>query len=391
VRLTSLLRKATLENLRDWKVLIMTLSFAPFFTVLMHFYFKAVSQSPYRLAIVNEDVGFTTEDSTLLNRGEDLITALSAAPAEGGQALRVTEEEDVEAALGRLRAGSVDIVVVVPIGFTNTLEEYREGSEPPPSVVTTYGDPGNTKYLMAAAWSDAITYTYAAEVTDVAGPVDVEMHTVSGEESLSEFDLYVPGLLALAIIMLMFTAAASIIKEKDKGTLIRLRMSNMTTFEWLSAITLVQTVLGVGAVALTMGTAIAIGYEFHASVLALAVVTALSSVAVVGISVLVAAWLRTVFDLMTIGSFPFFILMFFSGGMFPLPDIRVFEIAGRHLNVNDILPTTHSISAFDKILNHGEGMSGAVFELAAISLLSVAFFALGTPLYTKRHVSARAV
>ncbi len=36
VRLPSLVRKTTLENLRDWKVLVMTLSFAPFFTVLMH-------------------------------------------------------------------------------------------------------------------------------------------------------------------------------------------------------------------------------------------------------------------------------------------------------------------------------------------------------------------
>ena len=94
---------------------------------------------------------------------------------------------------------------------------------------------------------------------------------------------------------------------------------------------------------------------------------------------------------MTIGSFPFFILMFFSGGMFPLPDIRVFEIAGRSVNVNDILPTTHSISAFDGILNRGAGMTDVAFELAAISLLTVVFFALGTLLFTKRHMSAKAV
>jgi ABC-2 type transport system permease protein len=189
----------------------------------------------------------------------------------------------------------------------------------------------------------------------------------------------------------MFTAAASIIKEKDKGTLVRLRISNMTTFEWLSAVTLVQVVLGVVAVVLTLGTAMAFGYEPSASVAALVLVSALSSVAIVAISVLVAAWLRTIFDLMTIGSFPFFILMFFSGGMFPLPDVRLFEIGGRPINVNDVLPTTHSIAAFDRVLNHGAGMGGVAFELAAITLLSALYFSLGTLLFTRRHMSANAV
>jgi ABC-2 type transport system permease protein len=392
VRLTSLVRKTTLENLRDWKILVMTLTFAPFFTVLMHFYFDSASVSPYRLAVVNGDKGLVPEVGTPLNRGDELVSALELAEqSEGGHVLRVFEESDSGAALARLSAGSVDLVVIVPSSFTTTLEAFSDGGEPPAAIVTTLGDPTNPKYMMAAAWCDAITYTFAADVADLAGPVEVDMRAVGVEERLSEFDLYVPGLLALAVIMLMFTAAASIIKEKDKGTLVRLRISNMTTFEWLLAVTSVQVVLGVGAVALTLATAFAIGYEMSASVGALVLVSALSSVAIVGISVLVAAWLRTIFDLMTIGSFPFFILMFFSGGMFPLPDIRVFEIAGRSVNVNDILPTTHSISAYDGILNRGAGMSDVTFELVAISLLTVVFFAVGTLLFTRRHMSAKAV
>jgi ABC-2 type transport system permease protein len=241
---------------------------------------------------------------------------------------------------------------------------------------------------MAAAWSDAIIYTYAAEVAGVVGPVAVEMQSIGTQESPSEFDLYVPGLSALAIIMLMFTAAATVIKEKDRGTLVRLRISNMTTFEWFVAVTLVQVVLGVLAVALTLLTAMMFGYQPVASLSALAVVTALSSVAIVGISFLVAAWLRTIFDLMTIGCFPFFILMFFSGAMFPLPPVRVFELAGRSVNINDVLPVTHSIAAFDAILNRGAGLGDIRFELAAITVLSVGFLTAGTLWFTKRHMSA---
>lgn len=259
MRLTSLVRKAALENSRDWKILIMALSFAPFFTVLMHFY------------------------------------------------------------------------------FVETVEQ-----------------------------------------------------TPSAAEALSEFDLYVPGMIALAVMMLMFTAAASFIKEKDKGTLVRLRMSNMTTFEWLLAVTIVQVLLGEFAVMLTLLTAILVGYEPVMAIPSVVIISGLSVVSIVGISILVAAWLRTIFDLMTIGCFPFFVLMFFSGGMFPLPDVRLIELAGRTINVNDVLPTTHSISALNEVLNRGAKLSEVAFELTAITVLAVAFLALGTLSFTKRHMSANA-
>ncbi len=392
MRFFSLVRKTTLENLRDWKILVMTLTFAPFFTVLMHFYFDAATESPYRLALVNRDEGAISPDGNTVNHGLDLIEALElAAATEGSEVLRVSEAADSGSAIATLEAGSVDLVVIVPESFTATLEAHKLGSVAAVAIVATYGDPANARYLMAAAWSDAITYTYAAEVAEVDGPIEVSMRTVGREETLSEFDLYVPGLLALAVIMLMFTAAASIIREKDKGTLMRLRISNMTTAEWLLSVSLVQLLLGVIAVALTLATAMMFGYEPSMPPFSLLLLSALSSLAITGISVLVAAWLRTIFDLMTIGCFPFFILMFFSGSMFPLPDITVFELAGRTVNLNDILPTTHSISAFDGLLNRGFGLGDVWFEVVAIALLSVVFFTVGTAVFARRHMSPNAI
>jgi ABC-2 type transport system permease protein len=106
----------------------------------------------------------------------------------------------------------------------------------------------------------------------------------------------------------------------------------------------------------------------------------------IAISLLVAAWLRTIFDLMTIGCFPFFILMFFSGGMFPLPPLRLLTIGGRSFDINEILPTTHSIAAFDKILNVNMGLGEVAYELAAIAVLTVVFYVLGAWLFARRHL-----
>ncbi len=380
MRLGALLRKTMIENFRDWKMLVMTLSFAPFFVVLMYFYFEGATTS-YRITVVNRDQGAVAQE--LIKRFEEVESG------EGTTVLRVAEEGDLAAAQERIRDRSADLVVEIPEGFSNALLHYSEGREGPPLVVRTYGDPANVKYMMAAAFCDYLTYEYAALITGETGPMVLEPVSLGGVDAPDEFDLYVPGLLALALMMLMFTAAGTVIKEKDKGTLLRLRISNMSTAEWLAAVSITQVTIGLLAVALTYLTAWSLGYRMSGSLFDVAVVTVLSSMAIVGISMIVAASLRTIFDLVTIGTFPFFILMFFSGGMFPIPDVQLFALGVRTINANDVLPTTHSIAAYDRIMNTGGGLGDVAIELAAIVLLSVVFFAVGTWAFTRRHMVAR--
>lgn len=387
MRLASLFKKTMIENFRDWKIIILTLTFAPFFVLLMYFYYEETKQSPYQVLVINQDRGTAATDLDPFNAGEGLISAMmDARHSEGTKILEVQKETDLDTARKRLKNKAADLVVEIPEQFTAILQDYKQGSQPPPAVVRTYGDPANVRYIMAAAWSDMITFQYAAALAGVEGPLELQAETISGGEALNEFELYVPGLLALALIMLMFTCAASLIREKDKGTIIRLRISNMTNVEWLGAVSLGQIIIGMLALALTLLTAVTLGYHTSGSITAVMVVGLLSCLAVIAISLGVAAFLRTIFDLLTIGCFPFFILMFFSGGMFPLPPLRLFMMGNRSININDILPTTHSISALDKILNHDAGLGEVGFELGAIAVLTVVFYALGAWLFARRHL-----
>ncbi|MCP5055064.1 MAG: ABC transporter permease [bacterium] len=210
-----------------------------------------------------------------------------------------------------------------------------------------------------------------------------------GAETFITFDLYVPALLVLALISLMFTAAATLIKEKDKGTLIRLRLSNMTVGEFFTAVSLVQVIIGLLALVLTYLTALAFGYKTSGSLVAAALVGVLSSLAVIAVSLIVAAFLRTIFDLMTVGCFPFFILMFFSGGMMPMPPLKLFALGGHVFNVNDILPTTHSIKALGKVLGSNAGLGDVMFEITAIIVLTIVYFAIGYRLFKHRHLQPK--
>jgi len=389
MRLLTLFKKTMIENFRDWKILILILTFAPFFVFLMYFYIGYTTET-YKVIFINYDQGVKATDRDAFNAGQALISEMTEAKYEDGtNILIVDKEEEMAKAQKRLEDKSVDLIVEIPKNFSKTLMDFKEGKRPTPVVVKTYGDPANTKYIMAAAWCDSITYHYAASLTGQESPLELRAESISRTKSLNDFTLYVPALLALALMMLMFTAAATIIREKDKGTIIRLRISNMTTFEWLSAVSVTQIIIGLLAMGLTYLTAVSLGYQSSGSFVAVMVVGILSSLSIIAISLVVAALLRSVFDLMTIGCFPFFILMFFSGGMFPIPPLQLFVVGDRSININDILPTTHSITALGKILNYDSGLGDLVFEIGAIVILSFIYFAAGVWLFTKRHMRAR--
>jgi ABC-2 type transport system permease protein len=389
MRLYPLFKKAMIENFRDWKILVMGITFAPFFVVLMYFYFGEATET-YRVVFVNLDQGVRAKDGEVFNAGQALISEIEKfTDSDGAVELKVFREKEMLEAQKRLKNKSVDLIVEMPENFSQTLVDYKKGERPAPAIVKTYGDTANPKYIMAAAWSDSLAYQFTVDWTGLKGPLTFATENLSPLKSLTDFDLYVPGLLGLALMMLMFTAAATLIKEKDKGTILRLRISNMTTAEWLLAVSLAQVIIGLLAMGLTYLTAVVLGYQTTGSLIAMTVVGILSCLAIISISVLVAGWLRTIFDLMTIGCFPFFILMFFSGGMFPIPTIPLFTFGGLSINVNDVLPTTHSITAFGKILNQGAGLGDVSFEMGAIVVLTILYFAIGIWLFTKRHMHAK--
>ena len=56
MRFFALFRKTAVENLRRWKILVMTILFAPIFVILMYFYMTAAPQT-YVILFDNQDPG----------------------------------------------------------------------------------------------------------------------------------------------------------------------------------------------------------------------------------------------------------------------------------------------------------------------------------------------
>jgi ABC-2 type transport system permease protein len=374
MRALAFFKKTFLENLREWKILVLALVFAPFFVYLMYGYFAATAPA-YKVLVANHDGGGTSTALVAAWRG--------AKHPDGKAVFEITEVSDGDAARKRVKDRDADLLVEIPAGFSQSLTAFAERGVPP--VLSNVGDQANVRSTMAMAYSDYVAYGYAFGVTGGVPPLDVAFVQVGKTLTLSEFDLYVPALLVLALIMIMFTAAATLIKEVDKKTMSRLMLSRLSTGELLTAVSANQVIIGVAALALAFGSAVSVGYRTDGSLGTLLVVGAVSTLSVVAISVLVAAFLTSMFELLTIGTFPFFILMFFSECMFPLPKVTVAELGGHVLYANDILPTSITVRAFNKVLNHGAGIGDILFEVGSILLLTAGYFVLGTWLFRRRH------
>jgi ABC-2 type transport system permease protein len=389
MRTLAFLKKTFLENLREWKILSLTLVFAPFFVYLMYGYYHA-SPSTYTLVVVNRDATAGPAKAPGRRAAEDLIAAWnSATRPDGGRFFQVIEVPTTEEAIRKVAAREADLAVEIPAGFSEGLDAFASGAAAAPPHITNRASQSNLRSTVAMAYSDYLAFQVAYARAKTVLPLGVSVAPVGGTRELSEFDLYVPALLVLALIMVLFTAAATLIKEVDKRTMSRLMLSRLRTTEFLAAVTVNQVLIGLVTLLLAYLAALSVGYEPQGSLAPLLVVAAVSTVAVVALSVLVAAFLNTIFELLTVGCFPFFVLMFFSDAMIPLPKIPLFHVAGHVVNAADVLPTSLSVRAFGAILSDGVGLAGVRFELAGIVVLTVVYFALGSWLFRRRHMSVR--
>ncbi len=393
MRLLAYLRKTFRENLREWKILVMTLAFAPAFVYLMSAYFGSANPS-YSLLVVNKDRPMDPRpeaagENVPLRAGDDLASAWTLLEYPDGKAVfKVRTVDDVDEGKRLLRNRDADLLIIIPENLSASIATYEPMVSTDIGPVKNVGDLASPRFMVAASFADFITYTYIATKTGTELPEPVTFEDIGAGRSPTEFDLYVPALLVLALIMVLFTAAASVIKEVDKGTITRLNLSRLTPFEFLGAISLNQLLIGTAALALTYASAISVGYRSEGSAALFLLVGAVGVLSIVAISLIVAGFIRTIFELLTVGVFPFFILMFFSE-MFPLPRITLFNLLGHTFYANDILPTALAVKAFGKVLNFGGAIGDIVFELGGMIVLTAVYFAIGLWVFRRRHLRTR--
>lgn len=388
MRFLSVFRKSMKEQLRDITVLGLTLVFAPLFVYLYWLFFPSGSTT-FGVLVMNHDKGAQLSTGEAFLAGEQVVEALNGVTyADGNPLLRVRLVDDLSEVGSLLRDREATVYVDIPEDFSKSLLSAQQGDPSGATSLTFGGDLTNPYYAVAAILATSTVDAYVQVVTGQQPVIHFIEDPLGASAARTEFETYMPGILIFAAIMLIFSASMMVAREVEAGTLRRLKISLVKSWEWLGGITASLVIVGVVAVLLTFLTAVALGFRSQGPLWVAILVGALTSVSIIGAGMVVAAFSNTVARAFVIANFPLGLFMFFSGVIYPIPKVRLFTLAGRTVGLYDILPATHAVVALNKIMNLGAGFNEVLYELAALVILSVAYFAIGVWIFQRRHMRA---
>ena len=387
MRLLAVLRKTLRELRREKVMLVLTLVFAPFF-VFIAWLVWANWTTTFRVLVLDQD---RAAAATAHERHEVLGALRALRRADGTGVLDVAEARDQASAEGELRERRSAVLLVVPPGFRAALRSAALPAGPgagPGPTVTLVGDLTNPAYVVAAVLTGAAVDALAQEATGRPRPVTVEERALGVSGARSDFELSVPGIMVFAVILMVFLSAMMVARETEAGTLRRLQITRMTAFDFLGGTSVAMVLVAVAGVLLTFLTAWALGYRSQGPLWVAIAVGGITSIAIIGVGLVVACFSRTVAQAFVIANFPLGLLMFFSGTMFPVPRHELFSIGGHGVSPFDVLPPTHAVVALNKVLTLGAGFADVTYELASLVVLSALYFGLGVWLFRRMRLRA---
>jgi ABC-2 type transport system permease protein len=387
MRLWQVFLKTWCEMRRDWIILSLTLAFAPFF-VFLYWLFTYGGSTSYQILVLNNDHGFEQSDGTTWIAGEKIREAINSITyPDGKPLLKAIIVDSFEYIETRLQNRNASAYLIIPEDFSKTITTLREGDRSVHTKIIFGGDLTNPYYMIAANLAITAIDTFVQRETAQKMFIEYIEEPLGTSGARTEFENYVPGMLIFAVILLIFLASMTVAKEIEAGTLLRLKITPMTSFDFLGGITIALVLIGIIAILLSFLTAILLGFHSQGPLWVAIVIGAITSLSIIGTGLIVACFSNSVSQAFVIANFPLGLYMFFSGAIFPIPKVEIFTIGERAIGLYDILPPTHAVIALNKVLTLGAGFYEIQYELTALLLLSFIYFGIGVGLFQHNHLS----
>jgi ABC-2 type transport system permease protein len=385
MKIINIISKSLKEQIRSYWVLLLSLSMGPFF-IFVYFLIMETSQPQYKVVITNYDKGVLT-DGQPFNHGNNLTAFFKKSKSDTiSIPFTVIEAIDRTAGIESIMNKNADVLIVVKDDFSQTIENRKLNDSLAVPKIEFVGDLTSTNYLIGAVWANEIINEYVRQATHNTRIIEVKETALGTSATMTGFDMIVPGILIVSLIMLMFTASIAFVSEVENKTIMRLKLSRLTAFEFLGGISIVQLLVGMISVILTLLTAISLGFHYSGSMLIMIVIACLTSLSIISFSLIIAAITKSANEVLVVGNFPMFLFMFFTGAAFPLKSETLFTIAGYPVNMQGLMTPTHAISALNKTLIMNMDASSIIPEIISILVLTLFYFLIGGIIFKRRHL-----
>jgi ABC-2 type transport system permease protein len=351
------------------------------------YYLIIQSSSPqYDIIVVNQDTGIRVNGKNI-NYGKALIDYFNTSnPQINTTPFKIIASFDRNGSVEKVKNKTADALIILDSSFSQTLEKQRLKDTATITMLEFIGDLTNNNYLISAVWANEMVNGFILHTTNNRRIVEIRETALGTSASINDFDMIVPGLLIVSLIMLMFTASIAFVSEVENKTILRLKLSKISTIEFLAGISMVQLMVGILSVILTLFTAMALGFHYSGSLWIMVLIACLTSLSIIAFSLIIAAVTKSANEVLVVGNFPMFLFMFFTGAAFPLKSDAWFTLAGYPVNLQGLMTPTHAISALNKTLVMNMDISSIIPEIVSIVLLTIVYFIIGSAIFNRRHL-----
>ncbi|MBW2218970.1 MAG: ABC transporter permease [Deltaproteobacteria bacterium] len=378
MRAVLIFKKCVRQQLRDRLGLALSLLTAPFFVILYWMFFSE-QLITCNIIVCNKDITISS-GSKMVNYGQEVINSMTKLTLEdGSNSFHVTVIDDPSKFKHALLNGKAIAGVIIPPKFSYAIENEHSI----PATVSLTGNSTLPLYYVTKSLIKQILEEYDTKKSQFSPSIILVEKPLGLSTARTPFEAYVPGLLVFAVIMLIFSSSMAVAREIEARTLDRLKMTPVNSLDLLAGMSAVQIIQGLVSVLLTFMTAWILGFRSAGSMALAFIISGIACFASVGIGMIVASISRSQTRAFLISSVAMFMLILFSGIIFPRPEVNLLEIGSYSINLFDFLPTTHMGTGLEKLLTLGVSYFDVVYEIGALILLSFLYFGTGVFIFNR--------
>ncbi|MBN2006521.1 MAG: ABC transporter permease [Anaerolineae bacterium] len=360
MKLLLVARKSLLEMLREVQLLGMVILLPLLFLAITLFSYSGSLVETYAVQVINADAD------------RAFVDAVAAQRHATGQPVFALSEAGEEAAEEALKSQKAVMALRLAPGASGV------------PAVTLRGDALSMRFYRAGTLLNGLLLAYGDRAAGRPPVLQVTEEPLGRFPSLTYFDLYTPGIIIFALLMIVPQTAMLVGREVRWRTLRRLRLTPLRAWELLGGISLAQMVVAVAQVIIVFVGALLMGFHNHGS-LGLTIGAGLAiAFSAVGLGLIVACFVDDDSQAANLGGAAAMIQVFLSGAFFQLPPITLFTLAGHPIDLFDVFPATHGFSALQQVLTYGASLSQVTFRLGATLLLSGVYFIVGVWIFRRR-------
>ncbi len=415
MKFMSIASKDLKELLMDRRGLFFILLLPIFFMLIFSFAFGTMGQNnqPNSIAVVNLDTGVTLPNGTTVNYGDNFTNTMKDLKYQDTDVnlFNITQTSEANAT-NLVKQRNVDLELIIPAGFSQSMADMAQTVQGTNSAGTSTlnsstgnvtsklvirGDKGYSGFGTSLSILTGAVGSYQDGVIGAMGGVEPQefiqtsVEGIPGTQSFTAFDYIAPGMMVFAILLLSTSVAAMLTKEVESGTLRRLKLSEMTSFDYLFGGLLPWSLVAGAQIIILLAVAIMFGFHWQGgfnSIILAAIIGVVGGVASISLGMIIASFAKNPPQASQLGTLIAVPVSFLVGAFFQLPQVVIGTFMGQPVQIYSILPWYQIATALRTVLTNGGGWDSIVYNMAAALVLTAILFVLGVYLFSKSRLKS---